>query len=48
MGLRMFGCVGRGLANNLQEGRSSAHIDRKLAVDNDTHAHQAKSVNDIA
>ena len=47
MGLRMFGRIGRGLANNLQESRSSAHIGRKFAVNNDAYAHQAKSVNDI-
>ena len=46
--LRMLGGVGRGLADNLQKGRGEGFFFFFLGVNRDLHAHQAKSVDDIA
>ena len=48
MRLRMLGGIGRGLADNLQKCRSDACVLGQCTLDIDLHAHQAKSMDDIA
>ena len=48
MRLRMLGGVGRGLADNLQKGSGDTRVLRQRTLNIDLHAHQAKSMDDIA
>ena len=48
MGLCMLGGIGRGFADNLQKCCGDTRVVWQLALHIDLHAHQAKSMDDIA